>query len=694
MGVSRRLEYQPALDGVRALAVLAVLFFHAGTPGFSGGYLGVSVFFTLSGYLITSLILDEHDDTQTIDYRRFYGRRLRRLLPASVATVGAVVLIAAVTAVFDGVSGLRAQVAGALFQVSNWVLLAGSTSYQDLLAQASGTVSPLEHFWSLAIEEQFYWLWPPVMLLLLTRVSSRRRRVTYVAVATGLAMIAAPVIANVWGPDAAYWATPARLAEILIGALLAFALRIATLPRHTSKLAPVALAILAIAVVTFPSSSGPAYEGFLPLVALVSGSLILGLQADGSCRRLLSLAPLVALGRISYGVYLVHWPVFVIVDPERMGFEGPPLTALRLAITLAIALVSYYLLEQPIRRRQRIPFRVTMTAAVGSTIALTAIAVVVLPTGPSDFWTADSEAVTAATIDVEQPPIALTTPPRTPSTSAPDSDPTDVSNPATTSVAGPGETPTTAPTTTVEPLPELTRPVRIIVSGDSTAEALGTGIVVWAAANPPVAQAEVRAQPGCGFLMGGERLVGDEFVSAAACDGWPENALIPAVERTQPDVVAVTVSGWDLLDRRWDGVEVLEPNDPEYRQRLVEAYSKLADDLVAAGASRVVFVRGPVPDVLWSGDTTGQNDPSRHQLLADVQAEVALGKARHRAHHRPGFVVHGRRVRRRPNGSPGRNPPRSRRGNGDHRGVPRRTTGPRCSPVNTGPRRSRRGTVS
>ncbi len=625
MRETHRLEYQPALDGVRALAVLAVVLFHAGTPGFGGGYLGVSLFFTLSGYLITSLLLREHDAAGSVDFRAFYGRRMRRLLPASVATVAVVVVIAAVSDVFDGVVGLRAQVGGALLQVSNWVLLAGDTSYQDLLAQGSGAVSPLEHFWSLAIEEQFYWLWPPLVALLLVRVRSPHSRVRVVGGVTILAMAAAPVIAQIWGPDAAYWATPARLGEILVGAFLAFVLTGAPLPKHVSLLAPICLIALAAAVVLFPSSSGPAYEGFLPLVAVVSGGLIVGLQVDSPLRRVLSLRPFVAIGMISYGIYLIHWPVFVIVDADRTGLDGPPLTILRLLITAVIAIASYFLLERPIRMRRGATFRVTASAAAVASLAVIAIAIVVVPAGPSNYWQVESDALEAASIDVDNRPSALTLAPSNPTTTAPTTTPT--STPPTTPGAAltvPPRAPvTTAEPTTTTPLPELARPVRIVVTGDSTGEALGTGVVLWAGANPKLAQAEVHAALGCGFVMGGERSWGDEIVSTTSCDGWTQAQLYPEVERTQPDVVTVMTSTWDIIDQRWDGDELLTPSDPEYRRRLVAAYTQLVDDLTAAGAARVAFVVEPVPNVWWNNTTEGESDPNRHQVLAEVYQEIA-----------------------------------------------------------------------
>ena len=321
------IAYQPALDGVRALAVAAVLLFHAEVAGFDGGYLGVSVFFTLSGYLITSLLVHEHDRTGGIDLRTFYGRRVRRLLPASALCLAAVVVVSVVSDVFVGVADLRRQIVGSILQVANWVFLAGEGSYQQIFQQTGGARSPVEHFWSLAIEEQFYWVWPPTMLFVLARVRSQRGRTITLAAVTAAFATAAPVIAAVWGSDAAYWATPARIAEILIGALLAVVLARRAVPAAIAWLAPAALLALATCVVLFPASSGPAYEGWLPVVAVGSAALVLGLQAPGPLERALSLAPFVWLGRISYGVYLYHWPIFVLLDEQRTGLDRPVLGA-------------------------------------------------------------------------------------------------------------------------------------------------------------------------------------------------------------------------------------------------------------------------------------------------------------------------------------------------------------------------------
>ena len=141
----RTLEYQPALDGLRAVAVALVLVFHGGFRWMTGGYVGVSVFFTLSGYLITSLLLVEHERTGTVRLGRFYARRMKRLLPASTVCVAAVT-VAAAGGAFDEFPGLRRDLLGAVFQVANWVKLVGDASYADLTNASLGRVAPLEHY--------------------------------------------------------------------------------------------------------------------------------------------------------------------------------------------------------------------------------------------------------------------------------------------------------------------------------------------------------------------------------------------------------------------------------------------------------------------------------------------------------------------------------------------------------------------
>ncbi len=651
---STRLAYQPALDGVRAFAVVAVLLFHAGVPGFDGGYLGVSVFFTLSGFLITSLLVNEHDQTGTIRLGAFYGRRLRRLLPASVVTIAAIVVASRVTDWFDGVASLRAHVLGAVFQVANWVFLAGEGSYQDLLADTGGTPSPLEHFWSLAIEEQFYWLWPVCMLGLLGVARTRRARTAAVGGITVAFMAAAPVIAAVWGPDAAYWATPARLSEILVGAWLAVVLSGRAVPTRSALLAPIAFMALAVAVVVFPAASGPAYEGALPLVAVASGALLVGLQAPGPLRDVCALAPLVWIGKVSYGVYLYHWPVYVVLDADRTGLGELPLTIVRLAVTGAISAASYVLVEQPIRQA-RWSFRPTVALAAVASGAVAAAAVLVVPTALGNYWETDAAIAEAATIDVgDTTPLVPLAAPSTTSvattvgTSASASEPSTTADPAsapTTPAAStaPSSTPTPsnptpsnptpssptptppttfAPSTTIPPLPEPARPVRILVVGDSTAEAMGNGLVRWAAANPDLGQVELEFERGCGVLRGGDRWVDAWEPVPERCDRWLTETVPSRAAALSPDVVMVLVTPWDVLDRRWDGDAAVTPFDREFADRLAADYDALLSSLADQGVPTVAWARPPVPNPLWLNLEGGQTDPARHAVVDGIIDDV------------------------------------------------------------------------
>ena len=214
------------------------------------------------------------------------------------------------------------------------------------------------------------------------------------------------MIAAVWGGDAAYWATPARAAEILIGGVLALAVTGRSLPRRWSLAAPLALVALAAAVVTFPSSAArptPAPCRSSPSAAVPCCS---GCRSRDPCGPRCRSAPFVWLGRISYGVYLYHWPVYVIVDERRTDIDGAPLVILRLAITLAIAQASYMLVELPIRRGRSVRLPITFATAAGATAAVAIVGFAVLPASAADYWSGSAADVEAASIRPSGEPLA------------------------------------------------------------------------------------------------------------------------------------------------------------------------------------------------------------------------------------------------------------------------------------------------
>ncbi|MEM8748235.1 MAG: acyltransferase family protein, partial [Actinomycetota bacterium] len=233
--------------------------------------------------------------------------------------------------------------------------------------------SPVAHFWSLGVEEQFYWVWPPVVAFALSRRVARRTVVAAFAVTA----IATPLTVHMWSADVAYYAPWTRIAEILAGAVVALWVTRRGVPTGAARLAaPALIAIVAVSVVA-PTGVDPIVVSLLPVFAVVSALAVLGLLSDGRTTRALSVRPLVALGRISYGVYLVHWPVFVALSPGRLDVSPLTLAAVRVAVTLALSVVLYRLVERPLRHAP-LPARprvLAVSLAAGTAVVLGAVVV-------------------------------------------------------------------------------------------------------------------------------------------------------------------------------------------------------------------------------------------------------------------------------------------------------------------------------
>ncbi len=384
-----RLTHQPALDGLRGLAVAGVLFFHGGH--LTGGFLGVDAFFVLSGFLITSLLLTEARYRGRIALGAFWMRRARRLLPALVCVLATVAVYARFLAKPDELATIRGDALATIGYFANWRAIFTSRDYWALYRSPS----PLNHTWSLAIEEQFYLVWPLLVAALVRgcrhRTAAKRLLVTSIVLA--IASLAwTLVIFDPANPSRVYFGTDTRIASILLGAALAawLALRgpvAARRPRVVLELVAIAaLVALAAAFTRWSGSSDSLYRGglFACAVAVVVVIAAAVHPSRGPVSRLLSFRPFCALGLVSYGVYLWHWPVYVVLDRSRAHLTGWPLLALRVGVTLGIAVISYRVVEQPIRRRAGAPpsaRRFTLAFAAGA--ALVAAIVVATPSAPA-----------------------------------------------------------------------------------------------------------------------------------------------------------------------------------------------------------------------------------------------------------------------------------------------------------------------
>lgn len=348
---SRGMAHHPGLDGVRASALIMIMLFHANPKWIPGGFISVSLFFTLSGYLITSLLVFEGEANGRISLRDFWSRRLRRLAPA--ALVALLVVVGLSTWLSTGVEQgrVRGDAVAAATYVANWRSISSGHSYAEIFADAS----PLQHLWSLSIEEQLYIL-VPLMVAIGFAVGLRRRGIGFVFVGASALSVLASVLAN--GHDRIYYGTDTRAVELFAGAALACFLgpRLEQWAKGSFRW-PLALLVLPLVLFVWFSrivdfQSAWLYTGLLGSFALLNIVFCIGAVVPGPMRWIMSLPPLTLMGRMSYGIYLAHWPVYVWVNEDLVGIAGWPLLGVRVLITFAIAGVMYRLVEQPIRSRR------------------------------------------------------------------------------------------------------------------------------------------------------------------------------------------------------------------------------------------------------------------------------------------------------------------------------------------------------
>jgi peptidoglycan/LPS O-acetylase OafA/YrhL len=354
MTFSNRLSYITGLDGIRALAVMAVLFYHADYPWALGGFLGVETFFVLSGFLITSLLLAEWQSSGRIDLKFFWLRRARRLLPA-VWLLLLVLPVAAVLFARDALPRLREDIPAALFYITNWVYVVREIPYFE----AFGRPPLLQQLWSLAVEEQFYVFWPLLLLALLRTFKNHQRGI----LGTTLVLITLSSLwmAVLYSPEAeplrVYYGTDTRAAGFLVGALLAMLwspLPSTRLMRRgtTELLGWTGLLALLLLYNQLNEFQPFLYRGGILITALASALLIVGASSPGtSLGRLLENPVLRWIGSRSYSIYLWHWPVFILTRPGfDLDLPALPLRLGQVAVTFLLAELSYRWVETPVRR--------------------------------------------------------------------------------------------------------------------------------------------------------------------------------------------------------------------------------------------------------------------------------------------------------------------------------------------------------
>jgi peptidoglycan/LPS O-acetylase OafA/YrhL len=345
-----RLGYRPGLDGLRAIAVAGVFLYHARVNWLPGGFLGVDLFFVLSGYLITSLLLVEWDAKHVIDLRRFWARRARRLFPAVVVVVLASLILAAIFA-RDDLSRTRGDAVSSLLYYTNWHEIIASHSY---FAQV-GRPSLLQHLWSLAVEEQFYVLWP--LLLVPGLVMLGRKRFAILVVA-GIAASTAEMwlLYNPDDPSRVYYGTDTRAALLLMGILLAIAWPLfeRLRGRFVLGLELFGVAALAATVLLFRQLNdfGPTLYRGGDLAAAFCFAVLIAAAAHPASRLgpVVGWGPLRWVGERSYGIYLWHFPILMLLRPGvDVRWTGPGLVVVQAALIVLTAELSFRFVEQPIR---------------------------------------------------------------------------------------------------------------------------------------------------------------------------------------------------------------------------------------------------------------------------------------------------------------------------------------------------------
>ncbi len=359
-GRSHAPGYRPDIDGLRALAVIAVILFHNDVPGFEGGYVGVDIFFVISGYLITQLLEVSREESVGRTLSAFYLRRMRRILPALLATCLVTLIVAVALFTPDELVNVGKYLAATPVMLSNVATWSERSGY----FAPNIRELPLTHLWSISVEEQFYLLYPLLLIAIIRYQLSYRRLVLVVLAAVSLALC---VWASHYKPRTNYFFAPTRAWELLLGATLA----IGGTARIGHRIAAEGLAVaglLGIVIAVYLYTAETPYPGTAAMLPCLATAALL---ATGSSprpalvNRMLSWPPLVFIGLISYSLYLWHQPLLAFVNYYRITRLTPGATTVSLAATLLVAAASWRLIERPVRTRMLMKSTRALLVSVG-----------------------------------------------------------------------------------------------------------------------------------------------------------------------------------------------------------------------------------------------------------------------------------------------------------------------------------------
>lgn len=559
-----RLRFVPALEGLRGLALAAVLCFHADLGWAAGGYLALTTFFVLSGYLVATLLFRDRDATTGTVLSSFWSRRARRLVPAGLLGLGVIVLFFAFVADPPQLANARGDMAAALASVINWRFILEDQSYVRLF----GAPSPALHLWSLSVEAQYYLLFPLVFLGL-GRVTARRGA-TGERVLAGAFVILAASSAG-WGLwlsthgapyDRVYYGTDTRSGELLVGAALACWLAsrrptsqvVRPQGNRALQMAGVgALAVLFWMYATVELGSTWLVHGGFALVALVSAVAVAAcLEPGGPLPRLLSTGPLRRLGLISYAVYLFHWPIYLWLR-QSYGWSGWRQLVVGSGLAIVLAELSHRFVEDPVRSGRLVRGRERLLVPIAAVVLL---------------------AVSTVTVseDVPVDPLAA--------------------------IPAAADAPTAPPTAPVVEVSDTTpEQPTVLVVGDEAVPIVAAAIEQWDAADP-APSVEQRSEVPCGDALAEVAPEGPE-----TCAGWVED-WGSAVQAGAPDVVVLAMAGLDVAgllaaggDATPDG---LDPSDAD----TVRARLDAATTLLASAGAAVVLVE--LPSEVAGGQSTAE----------------------------------------------------------------------------------------